>query len=620
MDNIYKWLIGIGFVSFFAFVLSLSGSSSSGSGNGSSYFSNDTIYNNITNNFYNVTQNNTFYVNTTNNITVSDGWVNDSFSTNTSLNVVINSSLNFNNKWIDFIYQNGVQNYMFLGYNVLTTISSLTLSQSGRLGIQQPDNMIHDDSFYNSTGQNNFNVFGNYTGEFPKTFVFTIINSSLVGYTVSIDGGPLSSTYVSNWSISLLNNFIQEGLYFNFTNITVVNKSSYIFSVYPKVPHSTFSIYNPIFDYVFFYNVSNGFYLDRRYEASTTKYGMPTYNDSFPMLNTNNNSFLYIGRPIIFRSFALVFSTLGVNANASIWYCNGTNTYNLLSNINNSFVDGTINYTRTGTISYDISTFNWSNSCIVNGVSGQYWMILNSTRNITTQPNLYSITPIGLNRFEVYDSGGDILPSVYYDADLDNFNFTKNRIYSSGITNTGTFITPSITSSGSCGCTGVAAGGALSGATTGAFSSASTFGGTITQSVASTLNGLALYGLQLKSATTSTGAIPVQGSTLLSFVTNIWNGTTATNQEFNFGTIGDNISKTTTLVLFNKDANNDNDTILTITHSINISQPDTKLNFTGNIQANNFTSADGTLGYTGTCTILGLTNFVVKNGLIVGCT
>lgn len=43
------------------------------------------------------------------------------------------------------------------------------------------------------------------------------------------------------------------------------------------------------------------------------------------------------------------------------------------------------------------------------------------------------------------------------------------------------------------------------------------------------------------------------------------------------------------------------------------------LNVTKTIQASNYSSADGTIGYTGTCTILGLTNFVVKNGLIVGC-
>lgn len=38
------------------------------------------------------------------------------------------------------------------------------------------------------------------------------------------------------------------------------------------------------------------------------------------------------------------------------------------------------------------------------------------------------------------------------------------------------------------------------------------------------------------------------------------------------------------------------------------------------IQAQNYSSADGTQGFTGTCTILGLTSITVKQGLITGCT
>lgn len=37
------------------------------------------------------------------------------------------------------------------------------------------------------------------------------------------------------------------------------------------------------------------------------------------------------------------------------------------------------------------------------------------------------------------------------------------------------------------------------------------------------------------------------------------------------------------------------------------------------ILSGNYSSIDGTKGFTGTCTIVGLTNFVVKNGIIVSC-
>jgi hypothetical protein len=134
-------------------------------------------------------------------------------------------------------------------------------------------------------------------------------------------------------------------------------------------------------------------------------------------------------------------------------------------------------------------------------------------------------------------------------------------------------VVPGITSSGSCGCTAVAAGGAISGATTismnGAFSGATTIAnsGAQTCTYASTLNTLSLYGLILTSGA-STSAIPVQGAPLMSFRSTIWNGTASTNQEFNFGTTGDNLSKTTSLILFNRNDKGLNTTILNITQPI----------------------------------------------------
>lgn len=132
-----------------------------------------------------------------------------------------------------------------------------------------------------------------------------------------------------------------------------------------------------------------------------------------------------------------------------------------------------------------------------------------------------------------------------------------------------TLTTTGITSSGSCGCTAVAVGGALSGATTGTFSSTSTFGGTMTQSVASTLNTLSLYGLVLTTATASTSAIPSQGATMLSFRGKLWDGTADTTQEWNIGTTGNNLTKETSLILFNQNTLGENTSILNITHNIN---------------------------------------------------
>jgi hypothetical protein len=41
--------------------------------------------------------------------------------------------------------------------------------------------------------------------------------------------------------------------------------------------------------------------------------------------------------------------------------------------------------------------------------------------------------------------------------------------------------------------------------------------------------------------------------------------------------------------------------------------------FTGAVRAGGYVSSDGSVGFTGTCTILGLTSITVKNGLITGC-
>jgi hypothetical protein len=594
------------------------------------------------------------------------GWVNDTINTNTSLIVNIGSRLTFgvNNsiKWLDEIYQNGVNNFMYLGRNFNSNVASITLSQSGRLGIQQPSPIIGDDSFFNDSGQNYFNVFGTYSGNFPRTYVFTVfnfsasLNSSWIGYRFSDDGLPLQSTYVMNWSTNLSIIPIEYNLSVYFTNLSGLrNASSFTFTTYPRVPHGTLSVYNPIFEYVYFYNVSNNFYIDRKYESSTTNFGQQIFPDNYLMLNNNLSneaqSKLFIGRPVMFRSFAILFSQAGVNVNATFWYCNGSNTYRQLD-FTNFLVDGTLNFTVNGTVTYDLATFNWSNNCSVNNVSNVYWMFLNSSRNVTVSPFISAIYPIGVNRFELYDSGGDVKPSIYFDADANNFNMTKNKFSSSGIFNYGNYLSTgtitattltgtSLVNSGSCGCTAVAVGGALSTATTGAFSS------TITQSSANTFNNWSLYGLVLAGSTVTTAGVPSQSAPMLTFRGKLWNGSVDTSQEWSFATTGNNVSKDTTLSLFNRNDKFKNTTVLNVTEDINGINVNVSIianltiyglvgvntnvpsstfdvhgsgNVTGTFQAGNYTSGDGTLGYTGVCTILNLTNFTVKNGLIVGCT
>jgi hypothetical protein len=90
--------------------------------------------------------------------------------------------------------------------------------------------------------------------------------------------------------------------------------------------------------------------------------------------------------------------------------------------------DTTSNFTQSGTISYDIKAFNWSNGCIVNGLTGYYWLITNNTYNFSANPTFYSIAPQGISRFSIFDTGNDILPSVSYDSDINMWNFTKNNI------------------------------------------------------------------------------------------------------------------------------------------------------------------------------------------------
>lgn len=115
---------------------------------------------------------------------------------------------------------------------------------------------------------------------------------------------------------------------------------------------------------------------------------------------------------------------------------------------------------------------------------------------------------------------------------------------------------------GSLNVIGLSVGGALTTATTIANS------GTQTTTYASTLNTLSLYG-HVFTSSASTSAIPVQGAPLLSFRTTIWNNTATTNQEYNFGTTGDNLTKETSLILFNKNDKGINTTIMNITQAIN---------------------------------------------------
>lgn len=53
---------------------------------------------------------------------------------------------------------------------------------------------------------------------------------------------------------------------------------------------------------------------------------------------------------------------------------------------------------------------------------------------------------------------------------------------------------------------------------------------------------------------------------------------------------------------------------------VNTTAPSKALDVRGSLIATDYYSGDGTLGFTGTCTILGLTSITVKDGLITGCT
>jgi hypothetical protein len=147
-------------------------------------------------------------------------------------------------------------------------------------------------------------------------------------------------------------------------------------------------------------------WIDYTFEAGTSG-GTPLNNFG------KNNQFLYVGRTVAFASTYFNIKTPATGMNMKVEYFNGSGWATLTTT--NSFLDGTKNWTITEAAEWDKATMSdWETNVSVEdytAADGIYWIRFSTTTNATIMPTFNAITPQGINRFEIYQSPLDTVPS-----------------------------------------------------------------------------------------------------------------------------------------------------------------------------------------------------------------
>lgn len=315
----------------------------------------------------------------------------------------------------------GESGKFFYLYNFETLKEILSISRSGRVGINKMNNLLN----YHTLGP-----WADQSSDLEINSELTVYskNNELV-YRLTVDGVGNPNTYkietapvdsgpytliASTQPMVTTNYYIGNGIYLYWTQTTGHTIGQvYKFLGIPQLPRATFGICPPLIDEVMLSTnlmtrpaVTS--WIDRTYEANSSEYGL------YRPFRLGTNSALYIGMMIPNNAFYVDLATSGVGVACVREYWDGSN-WKAVPNV----VDGTLNYTKSGTIAFDNDLMSdWAKTnLIVDTYTNQYyWYRMYSTNPVTTEPWVQSFTRHGGSRFNVYESPFDSEPKMQVDA------------------------------------------------------------------------------------------------------------------------------------------------------------------------------------------------------------
>jgi hypothetical protein len=300
--------------------------------------------------------------------------------------------------WDMSTYDGENSKFLYVGYNYNSGETALTFTEAGRVGVNKLSNELLPDSGFTGVGLDDMRVGGTYTGEKPLQFEVLVQNGSVFQYRTNRNNAGWGA-YSANITMSTSPITLTEGVTVSFGNVTGhVAGNLWYFTAFSQNPQGTMTIDPPPYQTVYAFTGSN--YRDLTFESGTSAGSART-------VFSNTSGYLYVSRPITFKTTYFYLATLGAGVTLKTEYWNGTGWFTLGSA--HAYTDGTSNLTKSGSVGWDTSLMpDWANTS-VNGTDG-YWIRYSTTTNPTTAPMYYAVTPQGVDRLQVYQSPFDTIP------------------------------------------------------------------------------------------------------------------------------------------------------------------------------------------------------------------
>lgn len=327
---------------------------------------------------------------------------------------------NGNVQWIAGTYRDELAKFWYL-YNQEGDVSPLVISDTGRVGINTPSNIINKYGLPNiNGGLDDIRFSGLYDKNFVSIFEIEIDGvgtPDTFRWRVSYDEGDSFTAWVSGIPVSSGETLMESGVYVYFlseTGHTIGN--TWEKPAFPQLPQGTFTIHPNNFDAIVLtndYGQETIEYIDYTGEFNSSR---PI--DGFPLFTSGNTlGAFYVGSTTKLNS---VFFNINSGGNGILLvteYWNGTNWVDI-SVENVGFLDNTQNFTQSGGIFWaNDDLLSWIRADIQDFEADDelYWIRFRSASNVTKQPILNNIGRNGRERISVYSSPYDYKSSFYVD-------------------------------------------------------------------------------------------------------------------------------------------------------------------------------------------------------------
>jgi len=335
--------------------------------------------------------------------------------------------------WNEEIFNSEGGDYLYLRSRQAKN-NVLTYSSGGRVGVNKAIDIMDYHSRFVGSGSNDMTVGGTYLGKILRVYKIIIVGTGTPDtwqYACSIDKGISYTTNATVYECSVTVSNVEKGITVQWDADTGHTVNDYWqFAGYPQLPEGTFTInpdsYNEILTTTNI-NLTITNYVDLTYNLSTIDDGNPNI-----VLEAGTNSAIYLGSLMKRNAMYFDISTFGQGVGLLCEYWGG-GAWKPITVATNYLLEGTINLTQNGFITWDKSTMtDWSiTNCVVDNYTNlYYWIRVRSTNTITLAPQCYGIMPNGQYRFAIYAGKFDYNPVLFINGD--GKIHTKTPLYIEG--------------------------------------------------------------------------------------------------------------------------------------------------------------------------------------------